>query len=321
MPQISVIVPVYKVEQYLDRCVESILAQTFADFELILVDDGSPDNCPKMCDDWATKDARIKVIHKPNGGLSDARNAGIDWVFANSKSDWLHFVDSDDYIHPRMLEVLYNAAIDNATDVSICDYYTSNNPTPDIDEITFEKMSVEAAYEKRCGLLDLAVGKLYKKELFTDIRYPFGLLYEDSWTTYKVIFSVKELAFASAQLYCYYVNPESITKSKWSPKWLAEIEAHEEQLRFFYKKNLTSALQTGIKAYVWIIQKQIDAMKKCGFDTSKYRKASMAKLRKTLKTAKQHIPDKVFYNSVWEYSHPRLSSFKAILSRILLIKR
>ena len=103
MPTISVIVPVYKVEPYLNRCVDSILRQTYQDFELILVDDGSPDRCGEICDEYARQDSRVHVIHKENGGLSDARNAGIDWVEANSDSRWLIFADSDDWVHPELL--------------------------------------------------------------------------------------------------------------------------------------------------------------------------------------------------------------------------
>ena len=107
MGRISVIVPVYKVENYLHRCVDSILGQSFADFELILVDDGSPDNCGSICDAYAVKDSRIRVIHQENGGLSAARNAGIDWVFAHSDSQWLTFIDSDDWIHGSFLQILH----------------------------------------------------------------------------------------------------------------------------------------------------------------------------------------------------------------------
>ena len=112
MPTISVIVPVYKVEKYIHRCVDSILSQTFTDFELILVDDGSPDNCGKICDEYAEKDIRIHVIHQENGGLSAARNAGIDWVFANSDSEWITFIDSDDWVHPEYLERLLCLVLD-----------------------------------------------------------------------------------------------------------------------------------------------------------------------------------------------------------------
>jgi len=111
MPAISIIVPVYKVEAYLARCVDSILDQSFRDFELILVDDGSPDNCGAICEEYARKDSRIHVIHQENGGLSAARNAGIDWAFENSNSQWLTFVDSDDWLHREYLNVLYRAVM------------------------------------------------------------------------------------------------------------------------------------------------------------------------------------------------------------------
>ena len=122
MPEISVIVPVYKVEQFIHRCVDSILLQSFYDFELILVDDGSPDQCGAICDAYAAADNRIHVIHQKNGGLSAARNTGIDYVMANSKSHWLTFVDSDDWLHPQTLEVLLKAAEENNSRVSVCGY-------------------------------------------------------------------------------------------------------------------------------------------------------------------------------------------------------
>lgn len=127
MPEISVIVPVYKVEPYLRRCVDSILSQTFTDFEVILVDDGSPDDCPAICDEYAGKDERVRVIHQENGGLSAARNAGLDWVFANSDSRWISFVDSDDCVHPKFLEYLHRAGVENNVQISICTYKKCRN--------------------------------------------------------------------------------------------------------------------------------------------------------------------------------------------------
>ena len=117
-PLLSIIVPVYKVENYLPKCIDSILAQTFTDFELILVDDGSPDNCPALCDAAAEKDARVRVIHQKNGGLSAARNAGLD----AARGAWIGFVDSDDYIAPEMYEVLYQAVQSTGADLALCDY-------------------------------------------------------------------------------------------------------------------------------------------------------------------------------------------------------
>ncbi len=117
-PLLSIIVPVYKVENYLPKCIDSILAQTFTDFELILVDDGSPDDCPALCDAAAEKDARVRVIHQKNGGLSAARNAGLD----AARGAWIGFVDSDDYIAPEMYEVLYQAVQSTGADLALCDY-------------------------------------------------------------------------------------------------------------------------------------------------------------------------------------------------------
>ena len=116
--KISIIVPVYKVEKYLDKCVNSIVGQTYKNLEIILVDDGSPDNCPAMCDEWAQKDSRIKVIHKKNGGLSSARNAGLDAC----TGDYIGFVDSDDWIEPDMYEYLLNIGMKNNADVSRCEF-------------------------------------------------------------------------------------------------------------------------------------------------------------------------------------------------------
>ena len=120
MPKLSVIVPVFKVEKYLDRCVNSILSQTFTDLELILVDDGSPDNCPAMCDAWAEKDSRVKVIHKENGGLSSARNAGV----AAAQAEYIAFVDSDDWVEQDFLKTLYEAAVVYGADMVQCNYQT-----------------------------------------------------------------------------------------------------------------------------------------------------------------------------------------------------
>ena len=119
---ISIIVPVYNVEKYIYRCVDSILSQSFTDFELILVDDGSPDDCGKICDDYAKKDNRISVIHKENGGLSSARNAGLDWVFANSKSEYVTFIDSDDWVDTDYLRALLDGIKNTASSVSACKF-------------------------------------------------------------------------------------------------------------------------------------------------------------------------------------------------------
>ena len=235
MANISVIVPVYKVEAFLSRCVESILAQTYRDFELILVDDGSPDNCGVLCDGYALRDSRIHVIHQENGGLSAARNTGIDWVFANSVSRWIAFVDSDDWVHPDFLKVLYETAEKTLCKLSVCDYFrTSGEDFPAQPDGEVRKLSSDDYYCGRFhnGGTATAWNKLYHRSLFQKLRYPVGKLHEDEFATYRLVYQVKEVGFSPRVLYAYYQNPAGIMKSAWSPKRLDVLEAFEEQVAF-----------------------------------------------------------------------------------------
>lgn len=228
MPTISAIVPVYKVEEYLDRCVESILAQTFTDYELILVDDGSPDGCPAMCDEWAKKDSRIKVIHKENGGLSDARNVG----FEASGGEWISFIDSDDYVHPEMLQALYNAVQKFDVKVSVCGYKrTEGEPLEKAQDLTATLWSAEDLYMQRNVNATVAWGKLYHRSVV--LPYPVGKLHEDEFVTYRILFACEQIAVLDAELYGYYHNPNSIMEKDWSSKRMDVLLAYQEQIAFF----------------------------------------------------------------------------------------
>ena len=264
MPKISVIVPVYKVEQYIHRCIDSILNQTFSDFELILVDDGSPDNCGKICDEYAQKDSRIHVIHKPNGGLSDARNAGIEWTFANSDSEWIIFIDSDDWIHNATLEKLYDANISNNTPISSCGFErtTGEEPVIDTNKIKTYVTTPEKFYLENNVNATIACAKLYKKECFTSIRYPVGKLHEDEFTTYKILFEYNTLSIVDAPLYMYFQNENGIMLSQWNPKRLDAIEAYKEQLLFFKNKNLSAIEKEQATALLTYISKCISNVRK-----------------------------------------------------------
>lgn len=238
MAVISVIVPVYKVEPYIRRCVDSIRNQSFSDFELILVDDGSPDNCGTICDEYAEMDSRIRVIHQPNGGLSAARNAGIDWVLANSDSTWLTFIDSDDWIHPEMLERLHQMNDTFATSVSCCGFVETAGEIPVLsDGYASHTWDAKAFYMQRNVHAVIACGKLYHRECFREIRYPVGKLHEDEFVTYRILFSQENVAVTDMPLYYYFRNPDGITKSSWSPKRLDAWEAIEQQMRFFQDRN------------------------------------------------------------------------------------
>lgn len=250
MSMVSVIVPVYKVESYLDRCVQSILCQSFSDFELILVDDGSPDNCGKICDEYARKDSRIKVIHKKNGGLSEARNYGID----SATGEWLFFLDSDDWIHPQTIEKLYEAAVENNVSVSMCGYSETNGESPAVDVSEKAEMWLpKELYLKHRITSTIACAKLYKKECFKNIRYPIGKLHEDEFVTYRVLFEQEKIAFIDQPYYAYFINCEGIMNGKWKPQRLVIFEAFEQQISFFKEKNDDELILFNEKRYLWYL--------------------------------------------------------------------
>lgn len=251
MPLISIIVPVCNVEPYIHRCIDSILNQTYTDFELILVDDGSPDNCGTICDVYAAKDNRITVIHQENVGLSAARNAGIDWSFAHSDSQWLSFIDSDDWVHPEYLNSLLNATTINNVDVSICNFYKSNGEIPEItsNSIISYLCSTEKFYIENSIVSTVAHGKLYKKSCFKHIRFPINRIYDDGFTTYKILFEYSKIAFISVPLYFYFVNPNGITHRKFSIRNYDGLLAREERIDYFIKNGHYNIYQSEENAY------------------------------------------------------------------------
>ena len=222
---ISVIVPVYKVEKYLNRCVESIVNQTYKNLEIILVDDGSPDNCPQMCNEWAKKDSRIKVIHKQNGGLSDARNVGI----SEATGIYITFVDSDDWLDLDCIEFLYGQLIVNKVCLAICHFRTVNDNKILKDDCKNDTEVISAKeYLKRILCWDCAsvtiCGKLFEKNLFNDVKFPQRKLYEDNGTTHKLILKCDKVVASRKTKYNYFMRNGSITHRKFDKKNFDYIE-------------------------------------------------------------------------------------------------
>lgn len=216
---ISIIVPVYNVEQYLKTCMESILNQTYQDIEVILVDDGATDSSGKMCDYYAAADKRVKVIHKENGGLSDARNKGI----SQASGEYIMFVDSDDIVSLDYVEYLWNMLEDTSADIAICDpvhCYPDKNCNFESETLRKvfkpEDAIVEMLYQR--SFLVAAWGKLYKKEFFCDINFPYGMLFEDSAIMYKIFDKAKKIVYGNAKLYGYMHRDGSITTKKFSKR-------------------------------------------------------------------------------------------------------
>lgn len=227
LEKITVIVPIYKVEKYLDRCVESIVHQTYQNLEIILVDDGSPDNCPVMCDKWAEKDQRIKVIHKKNGGLSEARNVGM----AIATGELIGFVDSDDWIEPNMYQLLYNHMMENDCDISACgvqmdweDSSTSKFLTLQGCCLLDSKEAMRAIIEET-WLKQPVMYKLYKLELVKDILFPIRKYHEDVFWSYLVVGRARRVCVFDRPCYHYVQRSGSIMSEKYSLKRLDSLEA------------------------------------------------------------------------------------------------
>lgn len=234
-PLISVIVPVYKVEPYLARCVESIQNQTYQNLEIILVDDGSPDRCGEICDEMAKEDARIRVVHKENGGLSSARNAGLDVM----TGEYVGFVDSDDWIHPDMYQTLYSRMIAECAQISCCGVACHDdekiislfNPKKD-QQLT---LSTEAALRelmKNYLITNSVWDKLYRADIFKTLRMKNGVLYEDAQIQPYCIHQAQRICYTSQPMYYYYQSPQSILRGNFSTRHYDVVRASEERLAF-----------------------------------------------------------------------------------------
>ena len=237
MPEISVIVPVYKAEAYLHACIDSILSQTVSDFELILVDDGSPDGCGAICDDYAARDGRVRVIHQENQGQAAARNC----AFAIAKGEWVCFVDSDDAVHPQMLERLRQAAAESGAGMSMCRMLEAPEMPEDFFapvEISWERLSMEEG--PLTALFDagnypgwVACAKLICRELVQSHLFCPGRVYEDNEAVCHWIYGAKTVASIPHSLYFYRTNPASTTQSRFSMKKLDYLWALEQIIRFY----------------------------------------------------------------------------------------
>ena len=241
MDLISVIVPVYNVEKYLRRCIDSIINQTYTNLEIILVDDGSPDNCGKICDEYADKDSRIKVIHQQNGGLSAARNAGLDIA----TGDYIGFVDSDDYIAPEMYEKLYEALVQSDADVSICNFQRVDEEgnrlktREKINNDIFTNYQALTELQGNKGLCFIIVcNKLFNKALFNEVRFPLGKKCEDNYIAHKLIYNSKRAVCIDDILYYYLQRETSIMSNITLEFCFDEIKGFMQRRQFFVDNNL-----------------------------------------------------------------------------------
>lgn len=232
---ISVIVPVYNVKDYLEECVASILQQTYPNFELLLIDDGSTDGSGSLCDQLALKDERIRIVHKKNGGLADARNVGLDEANGNR----IAFVDSDDTIRPQYLEVLNTLMSQQKADIVQVGIFTNVDEKKSPKGSETEVFSGEKALENLLRFKIVKVyahSKLYSRELFGNIRYPYGKLMEDSFTTYKLIAKATKVVCESRELYFYRQRKGSIMNSDFTERKAELLDVPNQIKNFLLEK-------------------------------------------------------------------------------------
>ena len=272
-PLISVIVPVYKVEQYLQKCVDSIRNQTYKNLEILLVDDGSPDNCGALCDALAQEDGRIKVIHKENGGLSSARNAGLSAM----TGDYVGFVDSDDWIAEDTYALLYRRMRDENADIScggIATHSGSRGLThfnPNLEEtFTFDRKEASRELIDNRIITNSVCDKLYKAEIFRHLRFKEGIVYEDFQLQYRCLALADRVTYTARTCYYYFVAPNSISRGAFSKKQMDFVTNSLERMEFYREHNpeslpacmvahLDICLSLASKAYGSAVWKEVQA--------------------------------------------------------------
>ncbi len=284
---IGVIVPVYNMDKYLRRCVDSILNQSLNNYETILVDDGSTDQSGMICDEYASKESRVHVIHQDNKGLSAARNAGIEYALNHCSINWITFIDSDDWIHPQYLEFLFEAANSQNAAISACYYEEAvDYKFPEhIDSAEIGSLSPEDFWLRDHITATVAWGKLYAKDLFKATRYPVGMIREDEFVTYKLLFSLKDLPLVHYPLYYYYQNSNGIMRSKWTTDHLVVLDAYLMQIEFFHQNGYIKAYEDQSKRFVRACGHSLDRIEKNVDDPDE--KAMLQK--KLLKTLRQFV--------------------------------
>ena len=289
---ISIIVPVYKVEAYLNRCIKSIIDQTYRNLDIIVVDDGSPDQCPGMCDEWAGRDSRIRVIHKENGGLSDARNAGIEIA----KGKYLCFVDSDDWILPTYIETLYGMIQRYHVRLSVVGIMVDNGTgTVQWNDDTKEDVisSDEALRRIYTGEgyrnYIVAWNKMYHRELFCERRYPVGKLHEDSFITHELLYEADSIAVSNAQLYVYTDTSESITRSPYTLRRLDEVEGFAARNHFLKDHGKWALWKISLYWYLRLVRDHYCKVKKYYPEQRKIQKNLLKEFRDAYSVIKRDL--------------------------------
>lgn len=307
MAKISVIAPVYKVEKYIKRCIDSILNQTFTDFELILVDDGSSDNCGAICDEYAAEDSRIRVIHQENAGQAAARNRALDIA----RGEYIAFVDSDDWVHPYFLEILLGNALKNQAKISICGHEKVTEFAA-FGTLTRDKIRswTGAEYVQKSFLGEihgkawLLWDKLFHRDCFAETRLPEGRIYEDNATVYKLLYEAEKIAECDEALYYYFQNGDSTVNQAFCRKHLDWLLVPEEMIVYFEKRGDSVMLDKANRMYLASLEDLYRKARK-NLEDSQLEKELKGKLRGQYRRERKKYPITIkTHPGLFEILHP-----------------
>lgn len=326
-PTVSVITPVYNVEMYLDTCIKSILRQSFSDFELILIDDGSTDNSLSICSAYANKDRRIHVLTQTNHGQAFARNRGIDY----SHGDYLAFVDSDDYIHPQYLEILVSNLKKHQANIAICSFIKGDKRNYKWEHFCCDdescckyngKSFLRESIEKNSNKIWVLWDKLFRKDCFKQIRLPENRIYEDNAVVYKLLYSANYVVDVDLSLYYYYENSNGTTELASPDKKLDWLLVLDEMAAFFYDKKEVELYNKYRKQYLqdalFLYKQMVDCM-----PNASKTKELKENIIKRYKNDKEELNLNADYSfSLYEFVYPSRAKIYSIIKRPLkLIKR
>lgn len=287
---ISVIVPVYNIKEYVEKCIKSIIGQTYSNLEIMLVDDGSTDGSGEICDKYALQDDRIIVMHKSNGGLSDARNYAID----RAHGELFAFVDGDDWIHPQMYELMYNIIEQENVDIVTC-WFEQKNPdfvrqSYTVDDLDVRQLTGAEALSDIEVPLVVAWNKLYKREVFDEIRYPKGKLHEDEFIIHRLFYRCSKIAVINQALYFYTIRDNSIVAQMTPQRIHDALEAFSDRVEFADEKGWSEVMSAVVKRY-------------CDYCIDRYN---------DIRVGKYELFDDSYLDMLWQLEHDIMDKYETI---------
>lgn len=284
---VSVIIPAYNAEKYLGFCLDTVIAQTHKKLEIIVINDGSKDNTDKICDEYAEKDSRVRVIHQENHGVAFARNVGLD----EAAGEYIAFIDSDDYVKSNYIEVLLKTCTENCSNITICksiDTYKRElfDLPVSYNVRTYESMFLlqNISYLDVC--YEVVISMIFHKSVFDNLRFPVGLIYEDSYIYYDLIKNAGKITFIDTILYYYYLSSNSIMRSDFSVKKYDILTSYEKKLEVPKRNNCKQSYQIVSRDYLYTVSGMIGQTKYCDKFTAEFKKDKIKELRKKYRELK-----------------------------------